>query len=53
MTEVRKEKVISHISCDHHAAQLIYDENIELRGRLAKLLLQNLQDGLHHSGCIP
>jgi len=42
----------THISCDDHAAQLVYDEDVQLGGRLAELLLQNLQDGLHHSGSV-
>ena len=37
----------THVSCDDHAAQLVYYENVQLGGGLAELLLQDLQDGLH------
>lgn len=42
-----------HVACDDHAAELVYDEDVELGRRLAELLLQDLQDGLHDSGSVP
>lgn len=42
--------VWTHISCDDHAAKLIDDENVQLGGRLAELLLKDLQDVLHDFG---
>lgn len=41
---------VSYIACDDHAAKLVYDEDIKLGRGLTKLLLQDLKDGLHHSG---
>ena len=43
----------SHVSCDDHAAQLVYDEHVQLGGGLAELLLQDLQDGLHDPRSVP
>lgn len=40
----------THISRNNHAAKLIDDENVQLRGRLAELLLEDLQDVLHDFG---
>lgn len=42
-----------YIACDDHAAQLVYDEDVKLGGRLAELLLEDLEDGLHYSGGVP
>lgn len=38
------------VAGDDHAAQLVDDEHVELGWRLAELLLQDLQDGLHDPG---
>lgn len=40
----------THISRDDHAAELIDDEDVQLGGRLAELLLKDLQDVLHDFG---
>jgi len=42
-----------HVARDDHAAQLVDDEHVQLGRRLAELLLQDLQDGLHHPGGVP
>lgn len=39
-----------HVACDDHAAELVYDEHVQLGRGLAELLLQDLQDGLHDPG---
>ena len=41
---------MSYIPRDDHAAQLVDDQHVELRRRLTELLLQDLEDGLHHPG---
>lgn len=43
----------AYIPSDDHATQLVDDEHVELWGRLAELLLKDLQDGLHHSWGVP
>lgn len=43
-------RVNTDIACDDHTAKLVYDEDIELGGRLTELLLKDLQDGLHYPG---
>lgn len=43
-------RLCTHISRNDHAAKLIDDENVQLRGRLAELLLKDLQDVLHDFG---
>lgn len=40
----------TYVACDDHAAELVYDEHVELGRGLAELLLQDLQDGLHDPG---
>lgn len=45
--------VQTHIASDDHAAQLVNDQHIELGGRLTELLLQDLQDGFHHTWRVP
>lgn len=45
--------VQTHIAGDDHAAQLVNDQHIKLRGRLTELLLQDLQDGFHHTWRVP
>lgn len=42
----------TYVACDDHAAELVYDEHVELGRGLAELLLQDLQDGLHDPGCV-
>lgn len=42
--------VWTYISRDDHAAKLIDYENVQLGGRLAELLLKDLQDVLHDFG---
>lgn len=43
---------LTHISRDDHAAKLINDKNIQLWGRLAELLLKDLQNVFHDFGCV-
>lgn len=42
----------AYISCNDHASQLVNDEYVQLWGRLAELLLQDLQDVLHDFGSV-
>lgn len=43
----------THVAGDDHAAQLVHNEHVQLRWRLTELLLQDLQDGLHHTRRVP
>ena len=44
---------MTHVPGDDHAAQLVDDEHVEWGRRLAELLLQDLQDGLHDPRSVP
>ena len=43
----------THVAGDDHTAQLVNDEDIQLGGGLAELLLQDLEDGLHDPRGVP
>lgn len=45
--------MIAYVARYDHAAKLVDDQHVQLGGRLAELLLQDLKDGLHHSGGVP
>lgn len=44
---------LPYISSDDQTAELINDEHVQVRRWLAKLLLQDLQDGFHYSWGVP